>query len=211
MSQKALVYCHAKPGSEIWTNHWAKALLETFISRDAEVTTLDKYGPRYYASLHPQMVPKNAHRRPDIERDGFSTMFLSEYRDRFDVVVLPDCGGPVIEIDHPRYVGEMIARVLRVVKPGGKLVVAKVLDLIRDDVNRALVIDAMYSSPRDGSMVESHSIRNMPNIGEYRGDVLLITKRVSKGGGGSGSRSAALVTAATAVCITGALCSVIGL
>ncbi len=71
---------------------------------------------------------------PNIKANGFSDEFINRYTviSPFDIVFMPDCGGPWYELQNtpttesiPRLL-EIIERVMRIVKPGGKLIISKI-------------------------------------------------------------------------------------
>lgn len=69
---------------------------------------------------------------PHILTDGFAPEFINKYVSEppFDYVFMPDCGGPWYRLQDPDFKGfspiiELIDLVLKIVKPGGKLVIGK--------------------------------------------------------------------------------------
>ena len=71
---------------------------------------------------------------PDYKIDGFSSEFISHHKNNFDIVILPDCGGrwwDIINIpdqtEQSFLLYSLIESILTIVKPGGKLYLAKLM------------------------------------------------------------------------------------
>jgi SAM-dependent methyltransferase len=66
-----------------------------------------------------------------IQADAFTSNFSQSHIDEFDFVFLPDCGGPWFDLQSTpvdaNKLKPLISEVLKIVKPGGKLVLSKFL------------------------------------------------------------------------------------
>lgn len=116
-----LVYCHNRPVQ----THFGIEDLRRFAT-DAHVSETNMY-------------TLDVSGEADIVANGFARNFLTAYPSAFDVVVLPDCGGPwfgatgsdntVSETCRRVLVEKIITNVLTIVKPGGKMIVSKLYDI----------------------------------------------------------------------------------
>ncbi len=114
-----LVYSHPKP-ILVSTDHFMYEIFESVVKesgsdiKNYNVYTLDIIG------------------NPNIKADGFGQEFINKYSTNpaFDFVFMPDCAGPWYRLQGPDFLGfepiiKLIDDVLKIVKPGGKLVISK--------------------------------------------------------------------------------------
>ncbi len=71
---------------------------------------------------------------PDYIIDGFSSEFISQHQNEFDIVMLPDCAGrwwDIIKLDDDTeksiLLFSLIESIMSIVKPGGRLYLSKLV------------------------------------------------------------------------------------
>ncbi len=131
-----LVYCHPRkidlnyPGTHFQVPNF-NVLLNEKGMQNAEVFAVDIE------------IPERT--RGDLKADGFNDQLLERNKEMFDMVWLPDCGGPWYTYqnsltDKSKFI-ELIKKVSKIVKPGGTLMLSKfllfkleeIVDAIKDD------------------------------------------------------------------------------
>ena len=127
-----VIYCHDTKASGMLAGlqHWDFAQIQTMIEsrlgKPVNVYTLDPKRPR-----PGNMVQSTA----DIVMDGFSNEFVSNHQSMFDMLVLPDCGGPwanAAAAGETNTILEQIERLLTMVKPGGYVCLNKFMSVSID-------------------------------------------------------------------------------
>ena len=129
-----VIYCHDTKASGMLAGlqHWdfarIQTMIETRFGKPVNVYTLDPKRPK-----PGNMVQSTA----DIVMDGFSNEFVSNHQSMFDMVILPDCGGPwanAAAAGETNTILEQIERLITMVKPGGYLCLNKFMSVSEDSV-----------------------------------------------------------------------------
>jgi hypothetical protein len=128
-----VIYCHNTKanGMLLALQHWdfarIRTMIESRLGKKVNVYTLDPMRPK----------PTNIQSTADIVMDGFSNDFISMHQSMFDMLILPDCGGPW---SNAAYSGEtnisidMIERLLTMIKPGGYLCMNKFMNVSENTI-----------------------------------------------------------------------------
>ena len=162
-----VIYCHPKRagGVPFFLDHWDKdailAMITAKIGRTKKVNiyTLDPFVYDWGQSAN-------------IVMDGFSNEFIGSHQSAFDMLVLPDCGGPwgkAAMAGETNTLIEIIERFLTMIKPGGYLCLQKFMDVATNDI-------------------KTHFQKNGVNVEEFPsfapdGPYLVLTRPAGKTGG----------------------------
>ena len=113
----ALIYCHNRK----WNNvvpHWLKNQIEAYCDKNKEKK------PITYLTL-------DILEGGDLKNDGFSLEFINSYKECFDFVFLPDCGGEWYDAtskgDYEK-INEILNNISSLLKKDGQLLFSKIVN-----------------------------------------------------------------------------------
>jgi hypothetical protein len=131
-ARKILVYCHPKKinYSDKSSHWWLSSSYDTLQSKPAINYILERNNIKPESTTFRTVDITG---KPDYQTDGFSSEFITEHKNEFDIVMLPDCGGRWWEIsksgddiDQSILLYSLIESLMNIVKPGGKLYLSKI-------------------------------------------------------------------------------------
>lgn len=119
-----LVYCHPRPIKlDDKQSHFQVPLFNQYLSENKIV--------------NPHVISLDLHEGGTFVADGFNPEFTERNKEMYDLVWLPDCGGAWYELQTRRETEklvDLIRNVAKTVKPGGSLMLGKILINVHDKI-----------------------------------------------------------------------------